>query len=220
MKAPLLICDNLLLSVFNKKVVGYEFEATNNDTYDFRLIEQLDSNRVQGNLDLTTLQCDDFNSVLVYDRETKSIRKFEYMSSRDDWHEIVLEKSYTGQDAIYVSEKQGDYLMLLNKEEGQIIQTIVTRSVYELYHWLTCEEQGKYFTDIKATELFTAAKCGSKVYVFNNKEPSYANLDQIVDAQSDEFDYDIISDDKFSFLYIRSENKVKRVGFSNKGKLL
>lgn len=32
--------------------------------------------------------------------------------------------------------------MLLNVESGQIVQTIVTRSIYELYHWILCEEEG------------------------------------------------------------------------------
>lgn len=109
--------------------------------------------------------------------------------------------------------------MLLNTESGQIVQTIVTRSIYELYHWILCKETGQTFTEIKATTYFTAAKCNDQIYLFNNIEPSFSNLDRVVSIKSS-IEYEIVSDLKFSYLYIRDGNKLTQMGISNTGKKL
>lgn len=50
-------------------------------------------------------------------------------------------------------------------------------------------------------------------------EPSFSNLDHVVTVKSS-IEYEMISDEKFSYLYVRDGNSLTQMGMSNTGKKL
>lgn len=115
----LVICDDLLVGLDAGRVIGYEFSANEEAYYTFNRIPYLDSTVASG-LYITTFECDSFNSVLVYDKTTGTVRKFEYQLSTGEWVEVVLSNGYTGAKTDYLSERVNEFLLLLNLDSGKI----------------------------------------------------------------------------------------------------